>query len=208
VEWIPGIRQGVGVTDVAVWDISADAAVVAIGAGTAALVAAVTAQARLRAQLKHDAEMRERDATREALNAVVTEITEAVGPMNKASAASRELFEVRCATLKAGKGHGLADAEERARESVQSLTDLRVRLMAASFQLHLRFPDTDPIIGRLAEWRKTFEHLAEDYQAALESSDDEMAERFETAQETATCLGARLNTFLTVARAWASDRSK
>jgi len=191
----------------AVWDVSADATIVAIGAGAAALVAAVTAQVRLRAQLKHDSQMRERDATREALDAVVTEITGAAGLMNAAGGAFRELFLVRSATLTTGTDHGLTDAEDRARETIQPLRDLRVPLLAASFRLHLRFPDTDTIIGTLAEWRQTFDQLAEDYEAALDSSDVEMSERFDTAVETATRLGTQLNTFLTAARRWASNAS-
>ena len=128
--------------------------------------------------------------------------------MNEAAAAFRDLFAVRSATLKTGTDHGVALAEARARQSVEDLRDRRVPLMAASFRLHLRFPDTHPMISSLAEWRETFEQLAEDYQSALESSDYEVAERFDRAQTTATCLGARLNTFLTVARAWASEPPK
>lgn len=189
----------------AIWEVSADAAAVAIGAGATAIVAAVTAQFRLRAQLKHDSRMRERDATREALNAVVAEITAAAAPMTAAGAAFHELFHVRSATLKTGKDHGVAAAEAIAEATVQPLRDRRAALMGASFQLHLRFPDSDPIIGRLAEWRETFEQLPEDYQAALDSSDVEMKERFRGAQETALCLGTRLNRFLTIARTWGSN---
>ena len=207
----PPLRPlGVGSTAVllAIWNVSADAAVVGIGVGAAAVTAAVTAQYRLRAQLNHDTEIRERDATRDALDSVVIEITNAAGPMNAASAAFRELFKVRSASLKTATDFGLDAAEDEARLTVERLRDLRVALIAASFRLHLRFPDADPIIGRLAEWRETFVQLAEDYQAALDSADVEMAKRFDAATATATCLGQRLNAFLEVARAWASNPSK
>jgi hypothetical protein len=188
-----------------IWDVAADTAALVIGAGAAALLAAVTAQARLRAQLRHDAQMRERDATRDALNAVVTEITGAVGAMNAAAEGSSELRRVRSATLKTGEDWGLDDAEAAVRNAIEQLRGHRAPLMAASFRLHLRFPDTDPIIARLAEWRETFIQLAEDYQAALDSGDFEMAERFDAASETALELGKRLNAFLDVARDWGSN---
>jgi len=77
--------------------------------------------------------------------------------------------------------------------------------MAASFRLHLRFPDIDPIIGLLSEWRETFDQLADAYEAALHSDDFEMTARFTGARETAVHLGEQLNSFLDVARAWASN---
>ncbi|HWM63554.1 MAG TPA: hypothetical protein VNP96_06130 [Solirubrobacterales bacterium] len=189
----------------AIWNVSADTAILAAVAALAAFIAAGTAQIRLRAQLHHDSRMRERDATRDALDAVVNEINGAAGAMNVAADAFRELFQVRAASLKTGQDHGIAKAEDEARPTVQALAEHRVPLMAASFRLHLRFADKDPIIGRLAEWRCTFEQLVEDYEAALESSEFEMKQRFEATGQTATRLGEQLNSFLTVARAWSSD---
>jgi hypothetical protein len=154
----------------AIWEVSADAAIVAIGAGAAALIAALTAQARLRAQLRHDTEMRERDATRDALDAVVTEITAAVGAMNAAAEASDEL-------VPAAQVGGITAAQAAAKvgDAVARLREHRAPLMAASFRLHLRFPDSDPIIGRLADWRNTFTQLAEEYQGGLQSTDPDVA---------------------------------
>lgn len=191
----------------AIWDVSSDSAVVATVAVVAALIAAITAQVRLRAQLAHDTDMRERDATRDALDSVVTEITEAVQPMNVAGEVFRELIRVRVANQKTGQDHGLVEVEDKARAAVQALRDRKSPLLAASFRLHLRFFDSDPIIGRLADWRATFDQLVEDYQDALESSEFEMKERFEAAAQTATCLGQQLNLFLTEARAWSTDPS-
>jgi hypothetical protein len=170
----------------------------------AALIAAITAQVRLRAQLEHDAKMRERDATRDALDSVVTEITDAVQPMNVAGETFRELFRVRAANQKTGQDHGVAEAEGKARAAVQALRDRRSPLLAASFRLHLRFFDSDPIIGRLADWRTTFDQLAEDYLAALDSSEFEMKKRFDATAQTATRLGKQLNLFLTEARIWST----
>ena len=191
---------------VAVWNISGDAALVAIGAGSAALIAAVTAQTRLRAQLRHDSEGREREATRGALNNVVGAIGDAAAPMNAAGAAFQEVFLARSAATSFGAADPLElqVAEAEAGAAVRRLHEQNVPLMTAAFQLHLRFPDTDPIIARLAEWRATYDELIADYEAALDSSDLEMKERFETADETATRLGKELNDFLTVARAWTS----
>jgi len=191
----------------AIWNVSGDSAAVAAVAGLVALIAAITAQVRLRAQLKHDSKMRERDATRDALDSVVTEITMAVQPMNCAGETFRELFRIRTANLRAGQDHGTAEVEDKARATVLALRDRRAPLMAASFRLHLRFFDADPIIGRLADWRTTFDQLAEDYQAALGSSEFEMKERFDIVEQTATQLGKKLNLFLTEARTWATDTS-
>jgi hypothetical protein len=191
----------------AIWNVSGDSAIVAAFAVLVALIAAITAQVRLRAQLEHDSKMRERDATRDALDSVVTEITAAVHPMNCAGETLRELFRIRAANLKAGQDHGAVEVEDKAHAAVQALRDRRSPLLAASFRLHLRFFDADPIIGRLADWRATFDQLAEDYQAALESSEFEMKERFDAAGQTATQLGRKLNLFLTEARAWATAAS-
>jgi hypothetical protein len=191
----------------AIWNISADTATVAAIAALAVLIAAVTAQLRLRAQLNHDSDMRERDATRDALDSVVNEITGAAEPMVAAGEAFRELYLVRAASTKSGKDHGTAEAEDEARPTVQAIRDRRVPLMAASFRLHLRFPDTAPIVGLLAEWRSTYDKLVGDYQAALDSSEFEMEERFEATDDTSSQLGKQLNSFLEEARAWASDSS-
>jgi hypothetical protein len=188
----------------AIWNVSADSAVVGAVAILAAVVAAVTAQARLRAQVKHDSRLRERDATRDTLDSVPTAITEAVGPMSAAGEIFRELFRVRSATLKTGDDWGLREAEQEAENAVQALRDHRPLLLAASFRLHLRFLDTDPIIARLAEWRGTFDDLADAYQDALDSGDFEIRERFDAAQETALVLGKQLNEFLNEARIWAT----
>lgn len=191
----------------AIWNVSGDSAIVGAVAVLAATIAAITAQFRLRAQLEHDSKVRERDATRDALDAVVTEITEAVQPMILAGETFRELFRVRTANLKTSREHGAVQIENKAHAAVQALRDRRSPLMAASFRLHLRFFDTDPIVGRLADWRTTFDQLAEEYQAALDSSDFEMKERFDIAGQTAIQLGKKLNLFLTEARAWAVDPS-
>jgi hypothetical protein len=79
--------------------------------------------------------------------------------------------------------------------------------MATSFRLHLRFPDSEPIIGLLAQWRATFDELADNYEAALDAGEFERKERFQRADETSLRLGKQLNSFLTEARAWASDPS-
>jgi hypothetical protein len=192
----------VTVTTLAILNVSADAAAIAIAAVAAAGIAARTAQARLHAQLDHDAKMREREATREALDAVVAEINASVPTMTDAAQAFEELFLVRSATLKTRTDQGLADAEAKARRTVQGLRERRPAHLAASFRLHLRFPESDPIIGRLAEWREAFDQLAEDYQAALDSSDFEMAQRFDAVPKTVTRLASRLGEFLTAARAW------
>lgn len=99
--------------------------------------------------------------------------------MNQAGETFRELFRVRAANLKTGEDHGLAEIEEKARAAIWALRDRRPPLLAASFRLHLRFFDEDPIIGRLADWRTTFDRLGDAYEAALESSEFEMRERFE-----------------------------
>lgn len=192
---------------VAIWNVSADSAVVGAVAVLAALIAAVTAQYRLRAQLRHDSEMRERDATRDALDAVVDEINETTKPMVAAGEAFRELHHVRSATATTGKDHGVADAEERARSTIEALRERRAPLMAASFRLHLRFPDTEPMIGLLAQWREIFDELIADYDAALDSSEFERKERFDAAGATSERLGQQLNSFLAEAREWASNPS-
>lgn len=172
-----------------------------------ALIAATTAQYRLKAQLKHDSKMRERDATRDALDAVVNEISAATKPMVDAGEAFRELFRVRGATAKTSQDHGVVEAEEEARLTVEALRERRAPLMAASFRLHLRFPDSEPIIGLLAQWRTIFDELADNYDAALDADEFDRKERFERAEETSLRLGKQLNLFLTEARAWASDPS-
>lgn len=191
----------------AIWNVSGDSAVVAVVAVLAALAAAVTAQYRLKAQLRYDSQMRERDATRDALDAVVNEISEATKPMVDAGEAIRELSRVRAATAKTDEDHGVVEAEEEARSSVEALRARRAPLMAASFRLHLRFPDQEPIIGALARWRATFDELAHDYEAALDSGEFDREERFERADNTSLRLGTQLNSFLTEARAWASNPS-
>jgi hypothetical protein len=191
----------------AIWNISGDTAVVAAVAVLAALIAALTAQYRLKAQLRHDSAMRERDATRDALDAVVNEISEATKPMIDAGEAFRELFRVRAATSKTGQDQGVAEVEEDARAAVEALRERRALLMATSFRLHLRFPDSEPIIGLLAQWRAAFEELADNYEAALDAGEFERKERFQRADETSLRLGKQLNSFLTEARAWASDPS-
>lgn len=191
----------------AIWNVSGDSAVIAAVAVLAAFIAALTAQYRLKAQLRHDSEMRERDATRDALDAVVNEISEAAKPMVDAGEAFRELFRVRAATAKTGQEQGVVDAEEEARSTVEALRVRRAPLMAASFRLHLRFPDSEPIIGLLAQWRSNFDELADDYEAALDAGEFERKERFERADETSLRLGKQLNSFLTEARAWASNPS-
>jgi hypothetical protein len=191
----------------AIWNISGDTAVVAAVAVLAALIAALTAQYRLKAQLRHDSAMRERDATRDALDAVVNEISEATKPMIDAGEAFRELFRVRAATSKTGHDQGVVEVEEDARAAVEALRERRAPLMAVSFRLHLRFPDSEPIIGLLAQWRATFDELADNYEAALDAGEFERKERFQRADETSLRLGKQLNSFLTEARAWASDPS-
>lgn len=191
----------------AIWNISGDSAVVAAVAVLVALIAATTAQCRLRAQLRHDSKMRERDATRDALDAVVNEITAATKPMVDAGEAFRELSRVRAATAKTNQDQGVIEAEEEARPTVEALRERRAPLMAASFRLHLRFPDSEPIIGLLAQWRATFDELADNYEAALDADEFDRKERFEKADETSLRLGKQLNSFLTEARAWASDPS-
>jgi hypothetical protein len=189
----------------AIWNVSGDSAVIAAVAAFAALVAALTAQYRLKAQLTHDSQMRERDATRDALDGVVNEITAAAKPMIHAGEVFRELFRVRAATAKTIQDHGVVEAEKEARSAVEALRARRAPLMAASFRLHLRFPDSEPIIGLLSRWRDTFDELADHYEAALDAGEFERKERFETAEETSSRLGTQLNEFLTEARAWASN---
>jgi hypothetical protein len=191
----------------AIWNVSGDSAVVAVVAVSAALIAALTAQYRLRAQLRHDSEMRERDATREALDGVVNEITAAAKPMIHAGEAFRDLFRVRAATAKTIQDQGVDSAEKEARSAVEALRARRAPLMAASFRLHLRFADSEPIIGLLSRWRSTFDELADRYEAALDAGEFEREERFETAEETSSRLAAQLNEFLIEARAWASNPS-
>lgn len=191
----------------AIWNVSGDSAVVAAVAVLAALIAALTAQYRLKAQLRHDSETRERDATRDALDAVVNEISGAAKPMVDAGEVFRELFRVRAATVKTGQDQGVVDAEDEARSTVEALRERRAPLMAASFRLHLRFTDSEPIIGLLAQWRATFDELVDDYEAALDAGEFERNERFERANETSLRLGKQLNSFLTEARAWASSPS-
>jgi hypothetical protein len=151
--------------------------------------------------------MRERDATRDALDGVVNEITAAAKPMIHAGEAFRELFRVRAATAKTIQDQGVVGAEREARAAVEALRARRAPLMAASFRLHLRFPDSDPIIGLLSRWRGIFDELADHYEAVLDAGEFEREERFESAEETSSRLGAQLNEFLTEARMWASNPS-
>lgn len=174
----------------ATWNVSGDSAVVAVVAVLAALIAALTAQYRLKAQLRHDSEIRERDATRGALDAVVNEISGAAKPMVDAGEAFRELYRVRAATAKTNQDQGVVDPEDEARSTVEALRERRAPLMAASFRLHLRFPDAEPLIGLLAQWRATFDELADNYQAALDAGEFERKERFERADETSLRLGS------------------
>jgi len=149
--------------------------------------------------------MRERDATRDALDAVVNEISAATKPMVHAGEAFRELFRVTAAAAKTGQDQGIAETEEEARSAVEALSERRAPLMAASFRLHLRFSDREPMIGLLAQWRVIFDELVDSYEAALDAGEFDRRERFERANETSLRLGKQLNAFLTEARAWASD---
>jgi hypothetical protein len=189
-----------------IWNVSADTLVLVLGAGGAAVLAAVTAQWRLRAQLRHDSEVRERDATRAALDSVVDAINDATGPMNEAGQAFRELYPQRAARPMALRfGPLRREAEAAAADAVRRLREQRIPLMGASFRLHLRFPDTDPIIARLAEWRATYDQLADAYEAALNSPRSELATRYDAADDTARRLGHQLNEFLTQAREWGAN---
>ena len=192
-------------TTFAIWNVSADATIVGIAAAAAALIAAVTAQWRLRAQLAHDTILREREATREALDDVVKEINAAAMALNESSDAMLEYARTRLATIKTGHDHGFVKAEHEARTTVGQLRAVRLPLMAAAFRLHLRFPDSDPIIGAFADWRANIDQLVEECEAALDSDDFELRAKLEAPDKTRSTLGEQLNRFLSIARHWSTN---
>lgn len=132
----------VGAVLLAIFNVSADTAAVAIGAGGAAILAAATAQWRLHVQLDHDTRLREREATRQAINRVVDEIDAATGPMNAASEASRELTTFRLGEIFESDERGAEDAADELGAAITNLRERRVPLMTASFRLHVRLTPT------------------------------------------------------------------
>jgi hypothetical protein len=193
------------VTTFAIWNVSADAAIVGIAAAAAALIAAVTAQTRLRAQLAHDTILREREATREALDDVVKEINAAAMALNVSAGAMLEYSRTRLATIKTGHDHGIVKAEQEAMTAMGKLRAVRLPVMVAAFRLHLRFPDSDPIIGAFADWRASIDQLVDDYEGVLDADDFTLPARLEASDKTRSTLGEQLNRFLSTARRWGSN---
>jgi hypothetical protein len=150
--------------------------------------------------LRHDRQLREREATRKALDGVVDEINSAADVLNRADEASGELER----SLPKRPRFRRRQFDNRLRTSMEELKASYVRLMGASFRLHLRFPDEHPIIPALATWREGINELADEYQALLDASPGELWECLRAAHETHHRLGGQLYEFFKVAQQWAT----
>jgi hypothetical protein len=148
--------------------------------------------------LRHNRAMRERDATRDALDAVVGEINTTADVLNRAGEASGQL-ERALPERPRLRRRGFDD---RLNASVDELKAAHIRLMAAAFRLHIRFPDEDPIIPAFAAWREGVAQLAEEYQGLVDAPPGAIWERLETVHETHRQLGRQLYEFLEAARQW------
>lgn len=157
----------------------------------------------------HERAMRERDASREALDAVIAEVSKASGTLNRASESMLEYARQRRVNLKQG-GHfdytgAGADVERRV---IPELRDTHLSLMASAFRLSVRFPDSEPMIGAFATWRDSLEELIGSYEEAASADDFTADEALKEPFVIHARLGSELKEFLSAARDWSRDPDK
>ena len=156
-----------------------------------------------RRTLRHERLLREREATRRALDVVVDEINRTADVLQRAGEASGDL-ERALPDHPRPRFFRPRQFDERLRRSSRELKESHARLMGAAFRLHLRFPDDHPIIGAFARWRDGIGRLADEYQVLLDSPAQGLWEALRMAHETHAVLGRQLFEFLTVAREWST----
>ena len=160
-----------------------------------------------RRTLRHEGLLREREATRRALDGVVDEITRTADALGRAGEVSGDL-ERALPDRPRPRFLRPRQFDDRIRRSIQELKDSHTRLMGAAFRLHLRFPDEHPIIGALARWRDGIDQLAGEYEKLLDCPASELWEALRVAHQTHANLGHQLFEFLTVAREWSTARER